>query len=193
MHQVDNDPQKVVTSVFRASFCHVMEKGKTVDGKEKYMVTMLFPKKETDLKALRAAMKAAAVDKFGENEAKWPKFTQNPIKDGDGKPYDGYAGNWYVYASSDKKPTCVYTNNKEIVNKDEIYSGCYGRAVIRAFGYNKAGKIGISFGLEFFQKVKEGEPFTGRGRAEDFFTPMADENPENFPSSDASESNSIFG
>ena len=51
-----------------------------------------------------------------------------------------------------------------------FYAGCYARAAITAFGYDRKGNKGVSFSLMHIQKVKDGEPFgADRGKPDDFF------------------------
>jgi hypothetical protein len=185
-----NDPMKVTTSEFRASFAHVLKKGKTPNGDEKYMVTMLFPKKTTDIKALENAMAAAIVDKFGSLDKK-PKGMKNPIKDGDDASkydpdtYKGYQGHWVVYASSNDPIQCVGPAVEEILDPKEVYSGSFGRAVIRAFAYDHSVNKGVSFGLQMYQKTRDGDPFSSRGKAEDFFDAIAGDNADNYKKNEA--------
>ena len=64
------------------------------------------------------------------------------------------------------------TGKHPITQQDEIYGGCYCKAQLNAYAYEQAGNRGISFGLLHLQKVKDGEPFGIRTRAEDAFAPV---------------------
>jgi hypothetical protein len=57
--------------------------------------------------------------------------------------------------------------------KDEFYAGCFARATIRAFAYDKNGNKGVSFALQNVQKLKNGEPFGSKRKAEDDFEAVA--------------------
>jgi hypothetical protein len=43
---------------------------------------------------------------------------------------------------------------------------------LNAYAYDQAGNKGVSFGLLHIQKVKDGESFGNRTRAEDAFAPV---------------------
>jgi len=47
--------------------------------------------------------------------------------------------------------------------KDEVYSGCFGKAVLNAYSWeNPSGGRGVSFGIRAFQKTRDGESLGGR-------------------------------
>jgi hypothetical protein len=50
-----------------------------------------------------------------------------------------------------------------IIDADEFYSGCYGRAAIEFFPYNMEGSKGIACGLGNVQKLEDGERLGGGG------------------------------
>jgi hypothetical protein len=171
-----------VTPVFRASYMNVFEPGKPNDkGKRKYEVTMLFPK-GCDLSVLKKAALEVMTEKFGSDQAKWPKNVHVPFRDqgekaaADGEPSNGYEkGAIFVAARSDRKPGIVDANRQPIIDPSTFYSGCYARAQIHAYWFDAEKKKGVTFGLDNIQMVKEGEPFgAGRQNAETAFEPIAD-------------------
>lgn len=163
----------VITPEFRVSFPAVFEPSGMEGQAKKYSVTMLIPK-TVDISELKALVKAAV-------EAKWPDLTKrpkglrNPIRDGDAEKaeMDGYAGHWFMTARSSNRPGLVNQNVKPILSQDEFYAGCFARASVTAYAYEKSGNKGVAFGLQNVQKLKEGEPFSGRSKAEDDFGPVA--------------------
>ena len=164
--------QKVMTPEFRVSFPNVF-KPRGFEGQEpKYSVVMLFDK-STDISALKQLAQRAVEEKWPD-PAKRPKGLRNPFKDGDTeKPdVDGYEGAIFVNASSKMKPGVVDQNVQPIIDENEFYAGCYARATVTAYAYNKIGNKGVAFGLQNIQKLRDGEPFTGRSRAEDDFAPV---------------------
>lgn len=166
----------VMTPQFRASFANVFRPGKAMEaGQEpKYGVMMLFDK-TSDLSALKAAAQQAAVDKWGADKSKWPKNLKSPFRDQGEKEGEAYvAGAVFITATSKQKPGLVDARNQSIIEESEFYSGCYARATVRAFAYDKAGNRGVAFGLQNVQKIKDGEALAGRSRAEDDFTPLSD-------------------
>jgi hypothetical protein len=131
---------------------------------------MLFPK-DTDMSALRKAIEIAAVEKWGNDKAKWPKPLRNPLRDGDEKSdLNGYAGHYFVAASSQKmRPGLVDRHRQPITEESQFYAGCWAMATVVAFAYDKAGNRGVSFSLQNVMKVRDDEAFSGRRRAEDDF------------------------
>lgn len=167
--------KKVRTPMFRLSFPALFEpkKFKPTDLKSKYSIQMLFAK-NIDLSVLNDARKAAMSQKFGENQAKWPKGIRSPFRDGDTKAqWEGYPGHYFISAGSEHKPGVIgydaaSKKPTEILEQSEIYAGCYGRAEIQAF-YYEGSTPGISFALLNFQKLKDGSAFSGRKSAEETF------------------------
>lgn len=186
--KMELEKKKVLTPEFRVSFPHVFEKHSGFEGQEeKYSIVMLFPK-STDLKELKRAAFNAAVEKWGPKD-KWPKNLRMPFRDGDEKQdLAGYEGTIFASASSKQKPQVV-SNKKvdgqfpRIEKSDEtFYAGCYARATLIAFSYDKAGNKGVSFSLQNVQKIKDGEAFSGKKNADDEFEDIEDgsENAENY-------------
>lgn len=162
--------EKVVTPVFRASFAHVFKSHAFSEKNEpKYSVVMLFDKSE-DISGLKK-LAAAAVEKKWPDKEKRPQGLRNPFRDGDvEKPnLSGYAGTIFVTATSKQKPDVVDQNMDVIIDPEDFYSGCFARASVTAYAYDNMGNRGVSFGLQNLQKVKDGEAFTGRSKAEDDF------------------------
>ena len=167
--------QNVMTPKFRASFANVFRPGKAMEegGEPKYGVMMLFDK-DADLSALKAAAQRAVVDKWGADKAKWPKNLRSPFRDQAEKEGDAYvAGAYFITATSKQKPGLVDQRNQPIIDESEFFSGCYARATVRAFAYDKAGNRGVAFGLQNVQKLADGEPLGGgRVPAEKEFEPV---------------------
>lgn len=161
---------EVLTPEFRAAFANVFTPKAAAEGQEaKYSMTMLFPK-TADISVLKAAVKAAITEKWGPEKEKWPKGLRLPFRDGDEKKeYDGYEGMTFCPTSSKTRPGLVDQNRVAIITPDEFYSGCYARATLQAFAYDKAGNKGVSWGLRNIQKIRDGEAFSGRVKAENDF------------------------
>lgn len=181
-NKTDIEKKKCLTPEFQVSFPHVFEAQTAFPGQEaKYSVVMLFDKKE-NLDVLKKAVFNAAVEKFGPKE-KWPKGLRLPFRDGDEKQdLGGYAGRIFVSATSKMKPGLVNGRLEEIIAREEFYAGCYARATLIAFAYDKAGNKGVSFSLQNLQKTKDGTPFSGRRKASDEFEAIDDgsDKPESY-------------
>ncbi len=163
----------ITTPEFRASFVYVFRPGKPNDkGQQKYAITMLFPA-GADLTAMKKAAQDAVVAKWGADPAKWPKNLRNPFRDQGEKTFEGYvAGNKFVTATSDRKPGVVDQKVNPILDESRVYSGCWCRASVRAFTYSNMGNIGVSFGLQNVQLIRDDEPLGSRSRPQDDFTPV---------------------
>lgn len=169
MVKVDIQKKKCITPVFRASFPNIFTAKSYKDQKAKFSITQLYPK-STDLSPLKQAAHWACVETWGEDKSKWPKKLRSPFRDGDEKEdLDGYKGMIFVNASSLKAPGVVDAQLQPFLNEADFYAGCYARAELIAFTYNESGNVGVSFSLQNVQKVKDGEAFGGRRRAEDVF------------------------
>lgn len=182
----DQKKSKIITPEFRVSFPNVFQPRKKKDPKEKdkYSLCMLFRVKETpeskaageavvDLLPLKQAVVDCLTDKFGVDRTKWPKGLRLPFRQGteDGKKeMEGYGeGVEFVNVSSTIRPGLVDQKRQAIIDPSEFYAGCYARAEINAFYYEVSGNKGVSFGLNHIQKIRDGEAFSGRGKAEDVF------------------------
>lgn len=60
-------------------------------------------------------------------------------------------------------------DRQPILDRSEVYSGCYGRVSITFYAFNSNGNKGIACGLNNLQKIRDGEPLDGHTRAEDDF------------------------
>jgi hypothetical protein len=93
------------------------------------------------------------------------------LRDGDTeRPEDeAYANSYFLNANCNTKPGLVDKNCNAILDQDELYSGCYGRASITFYAFNKNGNKGIACGLNNLQKLSDGESLGGRQTAESDF------------------------
>lgn len=165
------NPTALVTGIVRFSYLQVWEpKTMNLDSTDKkYSVALLIPKsdKPTLMKikaAINAAIAAGLSNKFG---GKQPPNLKMPVRDGDlERPGDEvYAGHYFINATARMQPGIVDKNRNEILDQDEVYSGCYGRADINFYAFNTNGNKGIACGLNNLQKTKDGEPLGGRRNA----------------------------
>ena len=110
-----------------------------------------------------------------EGKKKWggtiPKKLKLPLRDGDEEREEdeAYQGHFFINANSTKKPGIVDADLNPIMDKDEFYSGCYGRASINFYPFDAAGNKGIAVGLNNLQKTEDGERLAGGSSAEDDF------------------------
>jgi hypothetical protein len=143
-----------------------------MEGSEpKYSAVLLIDKKDkTTLDKINAAVEEAkelGKAKFG---GKIPAVLKLPLRDGDQEKPDSpeFAGMMFVNARSQDKPGIVDADLNQIINKEEFYSGCYGRASITFYAFAQPNK-GIACALNNLQKLEDGERFDGRVSAEQDF------------------------
>lgn len=164
---------KVVTGIVRLSYAHVWEPASINGSTPKYSVSLIIPKDDTQTidainKAIDAAIKEGAV-KLGSKVNK--NALKLPLRDGDVERDDeAYQGAYFVNANSTTAPQIVDRSVQPILDRDEVYSGCYARVSINFYAFNTNGNKGIACGLGNIQKVKDGEPLGGRASAADDFT-----------------------
>ena len=72
-----------------------------------------------------------------------------------------YAGAMFLNANSKTPPQIVDENVSPILDRAEVYSGCYGRVSLSFYAFNTNGNKGIACGLGNIQKTRDGEPLGG--------------------------------
>lgn len=167
---------KVVTGKVRFSYCHVWTAQSIEEGGEKkYSVSIIIPKKDKITiarinDAVQAALEAGKTGKFG---GKLPPANKLklPLRDGDEERPDDvcYANSYFLNATSKTKPGVVDENRDPILDQDEFYSGCYGRASVNFYAFDTKGNKGVACGLNNLQKLEDGEALGGRSSAESDF------------------------
>ncbi|NLI90381.1 MAG: DUF2815 family protein [Epulopiscium sp.] len=164
---------KVITGKVRMSYANVFEP-KSINGSEpKFSVSLIIPKEDkTTIEKINKAIEQAKKEGISKLGGKIPANLKTPLRDGDvDRPDDtAYANSYFINANSTIRPGIVDENLQPIINPQELYSGCYGRASLVFFAYNAQGNKGIACGLQNLQKLEEGQPLGGRARAEDDFS-----------------------
>lgn len=170
-------PTKVVTGKARLSYVNVFEPRENDQGQLKYSVSVLIPKSDKATVAkIEAAIQAAIQDGKAAWGGKIPPGLKLPLRDGDTeRDAPEYKGHWFINANSTQRPNVVDAAVNPILDQSEVYSGCYGRVSLNFFAYNKAGNRGVGAGLQNVQKLADGDPLSGRSRAEDDFTAVDDD------------------
>lgn len=171
---------KVMSPKFRVSFPNVFVPKAIKEGdKLKYSIAMLFgPEAQAspEFKAMRAALKEAAIEEYGDLKKLPAQFRKNPFRKGSEKDFEGYDDDvLFCNASSTLKPGLIDNEKIEIINPEDFYAGCYARATLSVFTYDYMGNTGVSFGICNIQKLADGAAFSGRTKAEDDFEIVEDE------------------
>lgn len=171
---------KVITGKnTRLSYFHGWEPTSINGGPERYSVSVLIPKDDTEtVKAINDAVDAAIEEGIAKFGGKKPNKAaiKLPLRDGDTEREDeAYAGHWFINANSKTAPQIVDRAVKPILDRDEVYSGCYARVSLNFYAFNSNGNKGIACGLGNIQKIKDGEPLGGRSLATDDFSTEEDD------------------
>jgi hypothetical protein len=183
-----NDPTYVITQPMMLSYPHIAKPQPSKDGRPPKFSASLVALPGTPVDDLKAAVMATAKEFFGD-KVKVPggfltveqAFAEGVLhyplrKDAVAKGYP--AGSIFINARTERQPQCVYrtrdANGKAVKIPqekiaEELYPGSMVRASLRAFGFDKEGKRGVSFALNNLQKWADGERIDGRVAAEDEF------------------------
>jgi hypothetical protein len=170
---------KVITGNTRLSYVNLFQPRAGMDGQDpKYSVCVLIPKTDTaTVDKVKAAIEAA---KQAGQQSKWggkiPPGLKIPLRDGDTeRDAPEYKGHYFINASNRQRPNVVDTAVDPIPDANEVYSGCYGKVSLNFYAYAQSGNKGIAAGLNNVQKVADGEPLSGRSRAEDDFSAVEED------------------
>lgn len=134
---------KVVTDKVRFSYVNIFRSRAFQEGQTaKYSICLLIPKEDkATVKKIRAAIEAAIQDGIS---SKWggkkPGNLKLPLRDGDEERADEapeYEGMYFLNANSTQKPGIVDKDLNEILDPDEVYSGCWGRASINFYAFEE--------------------------------------------------------
>jgi hypothetical protein len=136
-----------------------------------YSATFILPPDHPDLRALEAAIKEAATQRWGQ---KGPatlaaiKAKGNLcVRDGANKSdYAGFEGNLYVSSRSKIQPTLLKSNRQPATPQDDLlYAGAVVNAVVDIWAQdNERGKR-VNAGLSGVQFARHGERLAGGVRA----------------------------
>ena len=161
----------------RLSFAQTLFKARAQDGgKPKYGCTLIFTKEHKA--ALEKQVAKVITDQWGPAGIEKAKngLIKSPFLAGDGKEarnkstgelHPGMGPDVFfirVQANEDRPPVVRYKDPNIPATQEEVYSGCYGFAVINAFAWtNPQNGDGVSFGISYFQKTRDGERIGGSG------------------------------
>ena len=169
----------------RLSYANIWEARQSMEGdKMQYSCCLLIPKTDTAtiqrIQKLMAKIESEAVaTKWG---GKKPASYAHPLlRDGDTDPTKGgdsnYAGCYFINAkaNADHPPKIIDARCTPVIDRDEVYSGCYANGKVSIYANNnpKGGK-GISAGLVAVQKTKDGARLGG-DTGTDGFAPLSQE------------------
>lgn len=154
---------KVVTGKVRFSYVNIFKsRAFQADQDAKFSICLLIPKEDkATLKKIKAAIDEAIQEGISSKwNGKKPANVKLPLRDGDEERADEapeYEGMMFLNANSTQKPGIVDKDLNEILDPDEVYSGCWGRASINFYPFSVNGNKGVGVGLNNVQKLKDGE------------------------------------
>ena len=169
---------RIVTGEVRLSYAHVWEPNSIQGGKPKYSVSLIIPKSDTaTITAIERAVDAAieaGTAKFGGKRPNKAAL-KLPLRDGDIERDDeAYKGAYFLNANSLTAPQIGDQSVAPILDRAEVYSGCYARVSLSFYAFNTNGNRGIACGLGNIQKTRDGESLGGgRVSAETDFGALA--------------------
>lgn len=171
---------KVITGKnTRLSYFHGWDPVSINNGPKKYSVCVLIPKDDVEtVNSINEAIDTAieeGVAKFGGKKPNKAAI-KTPLRDGDVERDDeAYKGHWFINANSPSAPQIVDARVNPILDREEVYSGCYARVSLSFYAFNSNGNKGIACGLGNIQKIRDGESLGGRSSASNDFTTEADD------------------
>lgn len=152
---------KVITGKVRFSYVNIFKSRAFQAGQDaKFSVCLLIPKEDKKtIKAIRAAVDEAIQEGINSKwSGKKPANLKLPLRDGDAERADEapeYEGMYFLNCNSSQKPGIVDKDLNKILDPDEVYSGCWGRASINFYPFNSNGNKGVGVGLNNIQKLKD--------------------------------------
>lgn len=144
---------------------------------KKYSLVALVSKKDSEtIELIQKTIESV----MNESAEKWggviPPSIRLPFHDGDVEKPDNpiFRKNYYLNAKSKNPPQIVDEMVNPIVNREEVYAGCYGNVSLVFYPYNVGGNKGIGVALGNIQKTKDGPFLNGRVDAKDEFVPVTE-------------------
>jgi len=167
---------KVILQDVRGSYVFVKEPRKEKDGSDgKFSMQVIIPKDHPQVNAVKAAIKAAAVEKFG-STVKLGTL-KLPLRDGDEeREGEEYVNAYFINANSQRKPQVVNRRN-EPADPDDMEDYCYSGATfhvsINFYAFNFEGKKGVAAGLNNLMLRKKTARLDGTTSATSEFAELA--------------------
>jgi hypothetical protein len=160
---------KIKLQNVRLSFPSLFRKAVFNGEETKFEATLLIAKDSPLVADIKKAIDAKLQSDF---EGKKLPADKICFKDGDDFDYDGYAGNYSIKASNNKRPIVIDKDKTPLTEDDNrIYAGCYVNVIVELWAQNNSYGKRINANLLGVQFAKDGEPFGDGGvsaSADDF-------------------------
>lgn len=192
----------------RLSYASGLYKATPVNAGDKrltYRATLIFPKSaRPELEKHVAEVIKTQWGPAGLERAK-KGLVKSPFLDGDGKEarnkstgdlHPGMGPDVFfirVSANEERPPHVRWKDPNLQETEANVYSGCFGKAVISAFSWhNDSSGDGVSFGISMFQKLREGDRLGGGTIQPDkWMEAVPDEGP--LPETEGAGASGLFG
>lgn len=173
----------------RLAFPNIFKaKAQNPNDKPAFSACAIMTPEHPDVKRARAAIKAVAQAKWGDNAATILKTLiagqKVCLRDGDTKAnYDGFPGNLYISARSPTRPLVIAPDLTPLTEDDgKPYSGCYVNMQVAIWAQDNSHGKRINAQLRGVQFMRDGEAFGGGGVATvDDFDAVDDSADEDVP------------
>lgn len=179
MDKITNTTKVITGKDTRLSYFHGWEPVSINGGPEKYGTAVLIPKSDkATINAIEKAIDAAIEEGIAKFGGKKPNKAaiKLPLRDGDIERDDEtYQGHYFINANSNNAPQIVDQAVQPILDRSQVYSGCYARVSINFYAFNVNGNKGVAAGLGNIQFVKDGEPLGRKTNATDDFSTLEDD------------------
>lgn len=165
---------KIKLKMARLAFPELFTPG-TVNGEGEpaYSASFIIEKDHPQHAEINAAIEAEAKAKWGAKAAAILTAARKTDKvclhDGDGKPYEGFAGNDYISARNPVRPKLKALNGRDDLQQSDgvLYSGCYVMAVLELWAQDNSYGKRVNATVLGVQFMQDGDAFTGGGTASD--------------------------
>lgn len=144
-------------------------------GEPKYGCTLIFPKSDASMllgqvaKVVQLKWGPKGLEDFKQGLIKNPVFagtSPQAHSKQTGKLWEGFGPDVVFIRcknNADAPPRVLFRSKLVEATKDEVYSGCYGRAVLNAYTWeHPTGGRGVTFNIRIFQKTDDGDSLGGR-------------------------------
>lgn len=171
---------KMLTRVIvpcRFSYLNCWEPTSINGGEPKYSLSAIVSKDDkVTIRKIENAIENAKKEAISKWGGRIPSNLKTVLRDGDLERDDeAYANSLFFNANSKTAPQVVNKNVEPILDKSEVYSGCYGNISVTFYGYSVNGSKGIAASLGNIQLVRQGEPLGGKSNAAQDFSIIEDD------------------
>jgi len=168
--KTDRDEFKITTPEFRGSFVHLVKPRSYGDGEPKFSITLVLERDNPFWAKLEKRIEDVARKKFGSI----PDRFESPIKSGKDMKLPEFKGMDFCRAQSTEKPGVVGMSGETLIDRNDLYSGAWYRAVIKPYAWEFGKKRGVSIQLDNVLKVRDDDPLSGKASAADDFADYVD-------------------